>query len=156
AHASWTTWGGDPSHSLMAAKPLDAPLGVLWKFAAALPKTESKEHNVGGVIIDGNTLYFASKNVVYAIDASTGQMKWRQPPGDPEADGNGAIITATPAVGGGMLFVPDSSGLLTVYNAADGARLWEFKAGKAIRGAPIVMGDVVYFGSDDFNVYAVD
>jgi len=165
AHASWPVWGGDASHSMVADKPVPAPLAVLWKYVGATPNITPQQgrqsghrhtSDTGGAIIDGNTLFFGSKNVFYAIDATTGNLKWRMPEAGTPGEGAAAEISAAPAVAGGRVFVPQVDGTLTAYGAADGKLLWEIKTRGAIFSAPLVVGDIVYFGSDDTNVYAAD
>src|SRR5437667_175849 len=63
---------------------------------------------------------------------------------------------AAPAVGNGRVFVPQIDGTMTAYGAADGKVLWEVKTRGPIFSAPLLIGDVLYFGSDDGNVYAAD
>src|SRR5688500_4037997 len=76
ANAAWPTWGGDTSHSMTSSQPLPAPLAVHWKFAAAQPGTSKIR---SGVVLEGKNCYFGSKNVLYCIDAESGELKWRQP-----------------------------------------------------------------------------
>jgi eukaryotic-like serine/threonine-protein kinase len=40
--------------------------------------------------------------------------------------------------------------------AAPGTVLWTFKAGNSIWSSPVLSNGIIYFGSDDFSVYAVD
>src|SRR5437762_6875833 len=79
AHASWPSWGGDASHSMTVDRPVPAPLGVLWKYVGALPAQSQGQGrqlghrhagNTGGVVIDGNALFFGSNNIFYAVDAA--------------------------------------------------------------------------------------
>jgi outer membrane protein assembly factor BamB len=160
AYAAWTTWGGDTTHSLTYGRPLPAPLGVLWKFVAAQPevgrvKGKNKTGNQSGILIDNGTLYFGSKNTVYAVDAASGQLKWQMPEAG-SSEGASAEITATPAVGAGHVFVPQLDGYLTSYAAATGKQEQAFKTKGAIHAAPLVIGDTVYVGSDDDHLYALD
>jgi len=153
ANASWLTWGGDPNHQLSTLQALPAPLGVEWKFAAAPPRSKAGS---SGMVIDGKTLYFGSDNAVYAIDAESGELKWRQPEANSPAAGTNPSITATPAVGLGMVFVPDAEGNVTAYDANDGSTRWAFRARKAVRSSPLLIGKTLYFGSDDDNFYALN
>lgn len=149
----WPYWGGDGTHTLAVSQPLPAPMGILWKFAAKTPKTGE---NRSGVIVQGDTLYFGSGNVLYAVDKATGSVKWQQPEAGSPAEATAAELTSCPAVGGGMVFAPDQEGVLTAYSASDGQLKWERKARGPIRGAPIVVDKTVYYGSDDDNLYAID
>lgn len=159
ARASWPTWGHDSVHSMRADKPLLPPLGVLWKFTGAPPENAQgslKGGNKGGVVIDNDTLYFASKNILYAVDADTGELKWQMPEANSEGELSHPLLTSPPALGPGQVYVGDQSGTLTAYNQADGNIDWEMSFKNPVRSAPLLVGQVIFFGCDDDNVYAVD
>jgi outer membrane protein assembly factor BamB len=112
--------------------------------------------NLAGAVISNGVAFFASRNRLFAVDANTGELKWRVP----DADNPGPDvprITATPAVSGDFLYVPDAQGNITAYSTADGTQLWPpFHTGQTIRSSPIVVGDALYFGSDDDFLYCLD
>jgi len=41
-------------------------------------------------------------------------------------------------------------------NATSGSKLWSYPTGSQIESSPVVANGVVYFGSDDNNVYALN
>ncbi|MGZ4847674.1 MAG: outer membrane protein assembly factor BamB family protein [Halobacteriota archaeon] len=47
-------------------------------------------------------------------------------------------------------------GNLCKFDVIKGTKLWEFQAGDVVRSTPAVSDGVVYFGSDDYKVYAID
>ncbi len=153
AHADWTSWGGDSTHSLSVARPLPAPMAVSWKFAATIPENSK---NRSGIVSDGRTLYFGSKNILHAVDAVTGEQRWQAPQSESGIAGASAELSCSPAVGSGQVFVGDAEGYLHAYRTEDGKNVWDFKCRGPIRGAPIVVGGTVYFGSDDDHLYSVD
>lgn len=153
AEASWPYWGGEPTHSLAIKKTLPSPMAVQWKFAGIPAMTGGSR---GGIAIEGKTLYFGSGNVLFAIDAESGSLKWRAPGEGTPLAGTQDEISGNPAVGNGMVFVPYLDGTLAAYKVEDGSLVWEYKSRGAARGAPLVIGQIVYFGSDDDNLYAVD
>lgn len=153
ARADWTAYGGSPEHQFFTTEKLTAPLGVVWKHATTL--VADRGGNKGGPVITGGVVYFPSKNRLYAVDAATGELKWRVPEGD-ATDRNIPSITATPVVDGERVYVPAADGTLTAFNVTDGSQSWTFRTGAAIHSSPTLVGDVLYFGSDDDYVYAVD
>ncbi len=153
AHADWTLFGGNPEHAFNTSEKVTAPLSVSWKHATNLVAQKGGNH--GGPVIEQGTVYFPSKNRVYAVDAASGELRWKVP----EADSNDVSIpniTCTPAVGAGFVYVGDASGHLTAYSVADGAQGWSFATGGGIRSAPVLVGDSLYFGSDDNYVYCLN
>lgn len=153
AHADWTSYGGNPEHQFFTTEKIQAPMGVLWKHATSV--YAEKAGNKGGALISGDLAFFPSKNRVYAVDVETGELIWRAPEGD-LSDPKIPTITATPATNGEFLFVPDAQGYVTAYSVADGTLAWQFRTGAQVRSSPTLVGNYLYFGSDDDFVYCVD
>src|SRR6186713_2200708 len=72
AHADWTAYGGGPDHQLVTTEKVTAPLGVLWKHATNT--YAERAGNKGGPIVAQGTVYFPSKNRLFAVDAATGEI----------------------------------------------------------------------------------
>jgi outer membrane protein assembly factor BamB len=153
ARADWTEYGGSAEHHFFTTEKLTAPLGVVWKYATMA--VADKGGNKGGPVIVNGIVYFASKNRVYAVDATTGEQKWRVPEGE---GGEAGLpqISATPVAGDEFLYVPDANGTITAYKLDTGDLVWSFRTGSAIRSSPTLTENVLYFGSDDDYVYAID
>lgn len=153
AHADWSVYGGNIDKTFFTTEKLQAPMAVVWKHATSV--VAERGGNKGGPVIKNGTVFFPSKNRMYAVDVATGELKWRAPEGDPN-DPKIPQITATPVVTDQFVYVPDSSGTLTAYTVQDGQAAWTFKTGGTIRSSPIVIGNSVVFGSDDDFVYAIE
>ncbi|MCC2667705.1 MAG: PQQ-binding-like beta-propeller repeat protein, partial [Armatimonadetes bacterium] len=153
AHADWTAYGGNPEHSFVTTEKIQAPMGVLWKHATSV--YAEKVGNKGGALIVGDLVLFPSKNRMYAVDFETGELAWRAPEGDLN-DPKIPSITATPATNGELVYVPDATGFMTAYSIADGTVAWQFRTAATIRSSPVVVGEYLFFGSDDDFVYCVD
>lgn len=153
ARADWTEYGGGPEHQLFTTEKVQAPLGVLWKHATTI--YAEKVGNKGGPLVSGDLVFFPSKTRIYAVDFETGELAWRAPEGDLN-DPKIPNITATPATNGEFIFVPDGAGYMTAYSVTDGLPAWSFRTGATIRSSPTLVGDHLFFGSDDDFVYCVD
>ena len=68
----------------------------------------------------------------------------------------GGVVTSTPAVTEGVVYIGSADHNLYALDAANGAVKWKFEAQSRISASPAVAGGVVYFGSYDGNFYAVD
>lgn len=154
---------------------LDASTGQLkWKFA-----TGGERHYIGTHIhylqpaaeampdpwdfylsspsVWNGTVYFGSgdKNV-YALNESTGTMKWRFQTGD--------VVHSSPAIADGTLYIGSWDTYLYALDASTGKEKWRFKTGDDLeahnhvgnQSSPAVVDGVVYFGSRDAFAYAVD
>jgi len=102
---------------------------------------------------DGVVYFGRYDDALYAVDSNTGNGKWRF-----YADGP---AISTPAVANGVVFFVGGNGILYAVDARMGQEVWRFES---IKGggtfnpvAPVVAGEVVYFGShNDRTLYAVD
>ncbi|MCU1427901.1 MAG: WD40-like repeat protein [Actinomycetia bacterium] len=55
-----------------------------------------------------------------------------------------------------LVFVGNQLGTLVAYDATTGQRVWSFQASAAIAAAPVIANGVVYAGSFDKTLYALD
>jgi outer membrane protein assembly factor BamB len=107
---------------------------------------------VDGVIYVGN-----DDNGLYAIDAASGEQRWRFAAADK--------IQSSPAVVDGIVYVGSYvgdyqadgtiEGGLYAIDAATGEALWRFENEYSIFSSPAVADGVVYYGSTDGGLYAV-
>jgi len=158
---------GNPQHTGVYSAP-GAPQfhQVKWKF-----KTNgfvfSSPAAVSGVLYFGST-----DHNLYAIDLETGKQKWKFE--------TGSRVTGSPAVESGVVYFGSFDGNFYAVDAATGQQRWKFQtggerrfAGKHLHGmqpageahpdawdfylsSPVVNAGVVYFGSGDNNVYALN
>ena len=158
---------GDLAHSgVYAAAGVLKLHGVKWKFQTG-GEVISSPALAGGVVYVGS-----NDGRLYAIDEASGVLKWKF--------ATAARITSSPAVVDGVVYFGSYDGNFYAVDAATGKVRWKFKnagerryAGKNIHGtlpagetmpdpfdlylsSPAVWKGVVYFGSGDGNVYALD
>jgi len=140
--------------------------GVKWKFKASGPIVSSP-------VVSGGVVYFGSSDhYVYAVDERSGSLRWKY-----KTRGR---VTASPAVADGRVYIGSYDGSFYALDAATGTLGWKFAtAGERRFSAPHLHGaepatevmpdpfdiflssavlgaDVVYFGSGDGNVYALN
>jgi eukaryotic-like serine/threonine-protein kinase len=158
---------GDASHRgwLPGAPPASAP-SVAWHFATGARIVSSP------VVADGTVYVGSDDGHVYALDAASGQLRWAWRTEGP--------VPSTPAVSDGRVHVLSYDGRLHTLDAASGAPLWMFRTegerrfeARGLHGSlprtqtvadpydvflssPAVAGGVVYLGSSDGHLYAMD
>lgn len=104
---------------------------------------------------DQHWLYFGSgDHHVYSINKRTGALRWKYE--------TGAIVHGEPVLSGEKVIVGGFDGRMYALDRADGKPMWIFKTvGNAyfrageIPGSATVADGMVYFGSRDYNLYAI-
>lgn len=165
--AQTSQFRADSQHSGLYRGPAIAALhGLKWKFKA------------GGAVVSTPALaqgvvYFGSSDqFLYALDEKNGALRWKYR--------TGSRVASSPAVAGGRVYFGSYDGNFYALDAASGALLWKFATGGERRFAarhlhgtlpvtevmpdpfdvylssPALAGDLVYFGSGDGNVYALE
>ncbi len=139
---------------------------VKWRF-----QTKGKIFS-SPVVHDGVVYVGSGDGRLYAVRASDGSEVWHF--------ATQGAINSSPAIAGGAVFFSSRDGNVYGVNAADGSRLWAFKTGGERRftapgihgivpptemmpdpydvfmSSPAVENGIVYIGSGDHNVYAID
>lgn len=108
------------------------------------------------VVADGSVYFGSGDGNVYALDATTGALKWKFATGD--------VVHASPAIAEGTIFIGSWDTNLYALDATTGKEKWRFKTGEdhdihnqeGLQASPIVSDGVVYVGCRDSNFYALD
>jgi MYXO-CTERM domain-containing protein len=144
--ASWSQLQGSAQHRGFSPAAIAPPLATAWARSIGA-------HILGGSPVLGDGRLFVvgadfsdgTTSVVVALDAASGEELWRATPG--------IDVRNAPALAGGVLVVPASSGLLIGYDAATGEELWRSDLGAgvernraALHAAVAAAGDTVYAG----------
>lgn len=89
---------------------------------------------------------YSGQQLIQALDASSGEVRWSR-------DGfEGRVHGALSLVNGTLYFATDQ--YLYAVDASNGSTRWRFSAGST--ASPVVLNNVVYFGSNDSKIYAVN
>jgi len=142
----WPCFQGGPAHTGVTAE-FAPPLETAWTV-------DLKEYVYASPVWAGGRAYvLTEKGTVNAI-LPDGRMAWK-------ARVDGMIYASTPAVADGKIYFGvvrnrPKSGALYCLSAADGAVRWSRSVGGHVFSSPLLVGGMVVFGSDDWNVYAFD
>jgi eukaryotic-like serine/threonine-protein kinase len=165
ASAQWMFRGGPAHPGTAEAAPRHAPR-VKWRFPTG-------DRVVSSLAWHEGVVYFGSDDGrVYAVAAATGRQLWMAATNGP--------VPSTPAVKDGVVYATSYDGRLYALDARTGARRFTFRTNgerrfeaRGLHGmqparqtffdpfdvflsSPAVAGGVVYFGSGDGRIYAVD
>jgi len=105
---------------------------------------------------NGSIYFGSSDGNIYALDAATGNLKWKFKTGD--------VVHASPAIAGGTVFVGSWDSYFYAIDAATGKEKWRFKTGEdhdtynqvGIQSSAAIGDGMVYFGCRDSNFYALE
>ncbi len=158
---------GDPQHTgVYASSAVPQFSKIKWQY-----------HTNGQVfsspaVADGTLYASSSDHNLYALDAGSGTLRWKF-----KTDGR---ITSSPAITAGVVYFASFDSNFYAVDAASGALKWRFKtagerryAATHLHGAepaaetmpdpfdfylssPVVANGIVFFGSGDANIYALD
>jgi eukaryotic-like serine/threonine-protein kinase len=161
------TFRGDAAHTGVYAAPGVPQFSkVKWQF-----------HTNGQVLsspaVTADTIYVGSSDhFLYALDRNSGSEKWKF-----KTEGR---VTSSPSISNGLVYFASYDGNFYAVDAATGAQKWKFAlpgerrftathihgASPAAEAMPdpfdfylssaVVADGLVYFGSGDSNVYALD
>jgi outer membrane protein assembly factor BamB len=95
-----------------------------------------------------STVYAGSwDGYLYAVDAETGDERWRFETGD--------WVESSPSVADGTVYVGSNDRNLYAVDAETGDEQGRFETNDSLSSSPAVAGGIVYVGSDDGLLYAV-
>ncbi len=161
------TFRGNLEHTgVYEASGIPSLTGIRWKFQTGGPVVSSP------AVTDGLVFVGSMDKNLYAVDRATGALRWKF------ATGSG--VNSSPAVEDGTVFFGSYAGRFYAVESDNGALRWKYETGGERRYAgthlhglqpaaesmpdpwdvylssPAVAGGVVYFGSGDGNVYALE
>jgi outer membrane protein assembly factor BamB len=151
----WPTWGFDLARTHVAPDfhirpPYELTWNALGKSLIEFPP----------VIAHGRLFFGTNRGRVIAVDIETGKIAWQHE--------YNRCIAASPTVGDGVVYIPlmvptpcgqvknrNAPGYMLAFDEESGKLLWRFQAG-AIESSPLLRNGILYFGSWDKKVYALD
>ena len=150
----WPTYGYDDARTRYAPDfRLRPPFRVIWRV-------NGRSLLEFPPVIAFGRLYMATNHGRFlAIEAETGKIAWQKD--------FGRCTAASPTIGRGVVYQPlmdpspcaehkqDAPGYLVAMDAETGEELWRFRTG-VTESPPLLVDGVVYFGSWDKKMYALD
>jgi outer membrane protein assembly factor BamB len=128
-----------------------------WKFTTEGERIyDTWDYYLSGAVVSDETVFFGSGDGhIYALNQQTGQQVWKFKTGD--------VVHATPVVYNDKVYVGSFDGFFYVLSKDSGKLIWKFDTigdtyfpKGEIQKAATVANNIVYFGSRDYNIYALD
>ena len=149
----WPLYGYDVERTRSAPFKIRPPYGGLWKVATRDPIEGPP------VVAYGHVFFVDQHGQMFAVKARNGRIVWKRKFPN--------CAAASAAVADGIVYQPfmhripcgknqpGALGFIAALDAKTGRTRWKFTAGP-IESAPLIVGHVLYFGSWDRHVYALD
>ena len=150
----WPTYGYDEQRSRFApGLDLRPPFDVTWQRGTGSLLEFPPVVGYGRIYVGANDGRF------FALDSATGHLDWKKE--------FGHCTAASPTIGRGVVYQPlmdtypcaqhkpNAPGYVVALDATTGDELWRFQAG-VVESSPLLVGRLLYFGSWDKKMYAVD
>lgn len=149
--ANWATYLGDVARTgsnpaETAISPSSAVhLKMLWNY------TTGGAISASAAVVSGAVYLGAHDGYEYALNASTGALRWRTFLGQDSFNNRTTGISSSATVQGGVLYVAGGNSSWYALRASDGAILWNVTTGNIAQGyygwaSPLVVGGYAYVG----------
>jgi outer membrane protein assembly factor BamB len=119
------------------------------------PRTGSIGAIVGSPVVANETIYTTSSDsMVYALDTTYGDLKWKFEILDEKGKRHEKLWTS-PVVYDGAVYVSTFDGHIYALSAETGELGWSFESELGFASSPVIDEDIIYVGSFDRHLYAV-
>src|SRR3954453_8664433 len=138
----WPIYGYTPQRTRALPITMGRPARKLWVFKRGSGLIEFQP-----VLANGFLYYVNNGGQAFAVNAKTGKRRWSRKVG--------SLVASSPAWNKKRVFmVTLNPGSVLCLNAKNGKRIWRKSLPSRSESSPIVVGGVVYFGSENGTGYA--
>ncbi len=137
---------------------IDLETGAIeWRFETEGASNSSAEFGFdrktiqsSPVLTEGAVLFGSRDGKFYAVDASSGELRWRY-------DHSTPWVVSSAAIHDGLAVVGTSDGLfIHAINVETGQEAWRFETGDRVFSSPAVSGGAAYVGVHDGRLLSLD
>jgi outer membrane protein assembly factor BamB len=131
-----------------ALAQLNGPAPLAWRWVQSTSVSPG-----GSPLVNGNVVYVAVGQRVYALDKDSGNQKWKFPAVEPIE----GFFRTSPIMVGGLVIVAADNKNIYALDPATGEKKWQFVAPVPIIGQPVALGDrMVGFAMFDNSLQTID
>ncbi len=140
---NWPMFGLNPARTrYLPAKGVKPPFRLLWHY------TERPLLEFPPVFADGTLYAVNNSGTVFALDANTGKVLWER--------SIGRLNASSPTYYKHRLYIVNLvPGHVVKLDAKTGKILWKHELPGRAESSPLVMGNTLYFGCEDDQLFAL-
>ena len=140
---NWPMFGLNPARTrYLPAKGVKPPFRLLWHY------TERPLLEFPPVYANGTLYAVNNSGTAFALDANTGKVLWER--------SIGRLNASSPAYYKNRLYIVNlDPGHVVKLDAKTGKILWKHELPGRAESSPLVMGDTLYFGCEDGQLFAL-
>jgi len=147
----WRTYGFDLARTRVAPADLKPPFKQVWQRSVGIIEFPPS-------VVQGVAYLQLQRGKIYALKTSNGRVLWSRD--------YKRCAASQPTVSDGVIYAAymhpscakhqaGAKGFVVALDARTGKELWRFNAG-VIESSPLLVGNLLYVGSWDQHVYALD
>jgi outer membrane protein assembly factor BamB len=125
----------------------DGPAPLAWRWVQP-----TRVAPYGSPVVQGDTVYVAVGQRIYALDKETGNKKWQFP----QAEGIPGYFNSGVVYNDGMLIASADNRNVYAIDATTGEQRWQHIAPVGILGQPVVAGKFAVYQMSDNSLNAID
>src|SRR4051794_38434963 len=140
----WPRFGYDRGRTrFLSVKGIKPPFKRLWKY------NEGPLLEFPPVYADGTLFAVNNNGLAFALDAKTGKVRWQRQIAQ--------LNASSPTYDHGRLYIVNLvPGQVLKLNAKNGHTIWRRSLPGRAESSPLVVGNRVYFGDEDGDLYALN
>lgn len=125
-----------------------APTSAVERLGRGAEGSRYNDYSSSAVVAGGSVFVGAFDGSVVALDAQTGNERWRSRAGD--------TVAGTPAVADGRVFFGSFDHHVYALDAETGQEVWRFDTGQPVTTSPLAHDGLVVIGSRSYDLFALD
>jgi outer membrane protein assembly factor BamB len=139
----WPIYGYTRQRTRFLDATIHPPFKRIWRFTRGKGLVEFQP-----ILINGILYFVRNEGQAYAVRAKNGNTLWQRKVSQ--------LAASSPAWSPGRIFITTLvPGSIKALSARKGKLLWQKRLPSRAESSPIVVGGVVYFGSENGTVYAL-
>ncbi|HEY5934020.1 MAG TPA: PQQ-binding-like beta-propeller repeat protein [Kofleriaceae bacterium] len=145
----------DDGENGFSSVPATAGAGIASSMVGVANVSTMQRFQGSRALVAGGLVYSTMGDEVIAVDATTGETKWRHALAGDTRTAGGHLGTA-PLIAGGEIVIATLAGEVVRLGAQTGKLVATYRTNAPVRSQPAVQGGWIYLGTEDGRLIAID